>query len=695
MFPLFGLAPARGRLLTADDDRTPGAHPRAVLSYDFWKRRFGLDPSVIGRRFRRGDTLFEVVGVTQTGFTGTETGTITDIFVPMMMKTRETLVSPNNFWLRTFVKLRPGISAQPVDDRLRATFREIQIERAKSFVNVTQQQLARHFGENIRLQPAAAGRSNLQRDYRRPLGILAILVGLMLLIACANVANLLTARAATRTREMALRVSIGAGRARLVQLLIMESAWIALLATAAGAVFAGWAAPFAERMISPSGDPATLALSIDWRILAFGLLLTLAVTLLFGLAPALRASGVKPSSALKGGDNPHARRHLMHGLIAAQVAFCFLVLFVAELFIGTFDQLANQPIGFSSERLVNLETVTSGPQPAAFWDDVSEHLRAVPGVELVTMTGWPMMTGESVISNVALPGEPQFEIFADFINISPGWVAEMKVPLLGGREFRQGDVNPSVAIVNQAFAKQYFNGSNPVGQWFERMGAQRVRLQIVGLIADARSRDNRRVPIRPTAYIPFHSADASRVLLPRGRGTFVVRTTTTDPLRLAAALRVAVIRTRPQFHVDSIRAQEEINGANMLRERLLAMLASFFAMVSLALAGVGLYGVLDYTVLQRRREIGIRMAIGARRMDVAQNVTVNVFSAFAAGATAGAALGAAAARYVESLLFGLRLTDPRLVAITAVILIAVAMLAALRPLIRAVQVDPADVLRAE
>jgi len=697
MFPLFGLRPAAGSLLTGEDDLTPGAHPYAVLSYDFWKRRFGRDPAIVGRTFRRGDTLFQIIGVAPEGFTGTETGSMTEVFVPMMMKTSSTLGSPNNFWLRTFVKLKPGVNREPVYQRLRALFHDIQVERAKTSPNPSQRQLDTYFSQKLLLEPAAGGRSNLQRDLRQPLGILAVLVALVLLIASANVANLMTARAAARNREMALRVSIGAGRRRLLQLLMVESAWIALLASVAGALFAWWAAPFVVGLINPPNDPARLELSADWRVLAFGVALTLTVTLLFGLTPALRASAIKPAAALKGGDDPHSRHRLMHGLILAQVAFCFLVLFVAGLFIGTFNRLGNQPTGFSADRILNLETVTRNPQPAAYWDEVASRLRAVPGVERVATTTWPMMIGESGIGAVALPGAVPPIPFVDFISVSPGWVETMKIALLDGREFRDGDLNPGVALVNQAFVKQYFENGSPVGKWVERIDSkqQRVRLQVVGLIADARSRDNRRVPIRPTVYVPLRSADAQGLPQPRARGTFVVRTAAADSLSLASALRDVVTRTRPEFHVDSVRTQQEIGLAPMLRERLLAMLAAFFAVVALALAGVGLFGVLDYSVAQRTREIGIRMAIGARAGDIARNVTATLLMTVSAGAVLGVLLGTASARYVKSLLFGVQIVDPRSFAIPAISLLVITLVAAIRPVSRAVRTDPANVLRAD
>src|SRR5215472_3165228 len=342
MFPSFGLRPAAGRLLTGNDDLTPGAHPVAVLSLDYWTRRFARDPKTIGRTFRIGDDLYQIVGVVEGGFTGTETGTVTDIFLPMMMKTPRTLASANNFWLRTLVQLKPGAAAEPVRERLRAAFRAHLEEREKT-LTLTPTQRARFFQEKLLLEPAAAGRSNLQRDYRRSLTALGILVVLVLLIACANVANLMTAQAAARAREMALRVSVGAGRWRLVQLVLIESACLAFLATAIGAVFAWWAAPLVLRVVDSPENPARLALPADWRVLAFALALALSVTCVFGLAPALRASGMKPAAALRGGEDAHSRHRIMYALVALQIAFCFVVHFVAGLFVASFDRLSSQP----------------------------------------------------------------------------------------------------------------------------------------------------------------------------------------------------------------------------------------------------------------------------------------------------------------------------------------------------------------
>jgi predicted permease len=689
LFPVFGLRPALGRLLTASDDVRPGAHPYAVLSFDYWTRRFGRDANVVGRKFRMADKIFEIVGVAPEPFTGTETGTVTEIFLPMMMKTPRTLASSDNFWLRTFVKLRPGVAAEPVHDRLSATFHAIQIERAKGFVNMSPFRVANFFREKLLLQPAASGRSNMQRDYSRALAALAILVALVLLIACANVANLMTARATVRAHEMALRVSIGAGRWRLVQMVLTESAWLAVLSTALGALFAWQAAPLVLGMINSPDDPARLALPAGGRVLAFALVLAAGVTFLFGIVPALRASGVKPALALKGGEDPHSRRRLMHALIAQQVAFCFLVLFVAGLFVDSFDRLSNQALGFAPDRVLNLETLARRPQLPAFWEKVAGNLRAIPGVEKVAIAGWPLLSGESSVSDVAVDGGPPSEVVNETIRITPGWAAAMNIPFLGGRDFRASETNPGVAIVNQAFAKQHFNGQDPTGKWFETVsGNQRTRIQIVGYVPNARTWDMRR-PIRPTMFVPFYSASGA------SRGTFVVRTASADPLVLAAALRQAVAHDNPQFFVENIRTQVELDGAQTVRERLLAVLAVFFAGVVLLLAGVGLYGVLDYSVVQRRREIGIRLAIGARAGEIARRVTADVFVMVLAGAVAGRALGMISVRYIETLFFQVKPTDPGALALPSLTIVAAAMLAAVSAIMHALRTDVVKALRAD
>ena len=431
----------------------------------------------------------------------------------------------------------------------------------------------------------------------------------------------------------------------------------------------------------------------DWRVAGFGLALTVGVTILFGLAPALRASAIRPASALKGGSDPTSRRRLMHALIAAQVAFCFLVIFVAGLFAATFERLANRPIGFSAERLLALDTVAQRAQPAVFWDQVAEHLRSVPGVEAVALADRPMLDGYGSNSFISVNGAPSNEVLAYFRSISPDWLDAMKIPLVDGRDFGANDLSPGTAIVNEAFAKQYFHGESPVGKSFERT-ARRYRYQVVGLVHDAPYRSMREA-VLPVAFVPFHALDAKGAAQSIREATFMVRTSSANPLALASTLRREVPQARSDFRVANIRTQLEINQAHTIRERLLAMLALFFATVALLLAGIGLYGVLDYSVLQRRREIGIRVAIGAQAGDIARRVTSDVFRMVLVGALAGVAFGMASVRYIAALLYEVKATDLSMLIVPSVTILAAALLAAVPAVVRAVRIDPVSMLRAD
>jgi putative ABC transport system permease protein len=692
-FAEFGLKPALGRLFTEADDLKPGAHPYAVLSYDYWSRRFGRDPRVLGRTLHAHNRVFQIVGVAPEGFTGTGTGTFTDLFIPTMMANADAINNENLVWFTTWVRLHPGVDPERVRQQLRAAL----LLHRRDVVKLWLPEVLRRVGEHylsapVFLDPAAAGFSFTQKTYRRALAILGVLVALVLLIASANVANLMSAQAAARTREMALRVSIGAGKRRLVQLVLVESLLLALVASALGIVFAWWAAPFVVGMINPSDSPARLILPADWRVTSFAVALTFTVTLLFGLAPALRASSVKPASALKGGEDPHARRRLMHVLIAAQVAFCFLVHFVAGLFVSTFERLANEPTGFSSARVLTLETISKAPEPPNIWYQVVQHLRSLPGVESAAVSGLTLMSGRVWTEDVWANGHsPQQYQPAWFLGISPGWFEAMKIPLLDGRDFRPDETYPHVVIVNQAFARHYFDGRSPVGQTIEiPEGKARAKAQIVGLVKDARY-NGMREPIQPTVYA------ATLLPGPTGteQGTFIVRTKSANPIALASILRQEIPRARSEFRVSNMRTQQELVDDQTVRERMLAMLSLFFATVALVLAGVGLYGVLDYAVVGGRRELGIRIALGARNGDIARRVTVEVFSMLVVGAVCGLALGLGSARYIATLLYQVKATDAPMLALPAITILSAALLAAVPPVLRAIHIDPSEMLRAE
>jgi putative ABC transport system permease protein len=695
MFPTFGLHPKLGRLLSENDNLEPGAHPYAVLSQRYWEHRFGEDPKIVGRTFRLGNRVYEIVGVVDGKFTGTEPGTIVDIFVSVMMHPG---VSANDWsWHRTLAIVKPGVAVQPLRAKLETVTRAFEEQRMNgAMAGMPKEDQDAFRNQQVLLEPAASGASDLRTDTRRPLAILGVLVVLVLLIACANVANLMTAQASAREKELALRISLGGGRWRLVQLVLVQSACLALLAAALGSLFAWWAAPFVVGMINPPENPARLFLPAGGRVLGFGLAIALAVTLLFGLLPALSASTVNPVTALKGGEDPRARRRWMHGLIGAQVAFCFLVLFVAGLFVTTFERLSHEFTGFSSDRVLVVDTVTKQPQPLAYWNQLLEQLRQRQGIEAVGMSDAPLLGGSNWSNFISVDGLPSNGIIAYMRRVSPGWIDALQIPLVDGRDFLPQDSQPGSAIVNQAFASSYFNGKSPVGRPFDIVfsGNSRLRCRVVGMIGDVRYLDLRQ-PLVPQVYLPFRILRENGEPQEVGGANLLVRTTNPNSLVLSQFLRDEIPRLRPEFRVSRIRTQLEINQSHTVRERLLATLAVFFSVVALLLAGVGLYGVLHYYVLQRQREIGIRIAMGAGVANIARIVTIDAFIVLAIGSAAGLALGVASARFMASLFYQVKATDPPMLIVPVVILALVAVLAAIPAVIRASRVDPASMLRVE
>ena len=695
MFPLFGLEPAFGRLLAPTDDRAPGASPYAVLSWDYWNHRFGCDPKILGRPLHIGDQTFEIIGVGPRDFTGTEKGTVTDIFLPVSMNNFATM--ERAAWHRTFLMLKPGVRAgsdlEPLRQHLAAANHTFQAGCSTCFHGMPQVDIDRYLKQNLILHSAGAGILELQKDYRRFLGILGLMAALVLLIACVNVANMMTAQATARAHEMALRISIGAGRSRLIQLILCQSALLALLASVLGALFATWAAPFVLSLINPPDNPARLDLPADWRVLLFGCGLMLLVVLLLGLLPALRASAVRPVAALKGGEDPHSSRRLMRGVIALQVAFCFLALFLSSLFVASFQRLQNRPLGFSTDRLLLLQTVAGKGQLPVVWNQTTEAIRAVPGVESVAIASWPLLGRIQINSEISVNGAPPSPTPAFFLNVSSGWLSTMKIPLVSGRDFSPQDRSPGVAIVNETFARTYFPGQNPIGRSFERDGGQSPN-KIVGVTPDVPYHDLRE-PTRAIFYVPFNGVNDKSAPQTVGFATFVIHTDAQDSLALAETLRKLIAQRHNGFRVSNVTTQYDLVRDQTVRERLIAMLAAFFAAVALLLAGIGLYAVLNYSVLQRRREIGIRMAIGSPRAGIVHLVTLDAFLMTALGGCVGAALGFGSARYVESLFYQVKATDADMIALPAGAILLTTLIATLPAVLRALRTDPTEILRAE
>lgn len=701
MFGLFGLKPTLGRLLAPADDRGGAASPYAVLSWDYWNRRFGRDPHVLGSSLHIGDRAFEVIGVGPRDFTGTEKGTVTDIFLPVNANSIATQDSYN--WHHIFLMLKPDGSAgalESIRQRLSAVNHAFGSACSTCYRGATKASIDRYLNQQLVFYPAGAGISDLQKEYRRLLGALGLLAALVLLITCVNVANMMTAQAAARAQEMALRISIGAGRRRLVQLILCQSALLVAMASALGALFAAWAAPFVLSLVNPPDNPVRLALPADWRVLLFGLGLTFAVVILLGLLPALRASAVRPVAALKGGEDPHAPRRLLRGSIALQVAFCFLVLFLSALFVTSFERLQNRTLGFSTDRLLLLETVADKGRLPVVWNQTAEALRAAPGVDSVAISGWPLLGRVQINTDISINGAPPGPTPAFFLNVSPGWLTTMKIPLIQGRDFRPEDTAPGAAIVNETFARTYFSGMDPIGRTFGTVGrtfepgATQPLYKIVGVTPDVPDHDLNK-PTRAVFYMPFNMIDGTSAPKALDFATFVVHTDSQDPLALASSLRQLVARRRNGLRVSNVTTQLELVREQTMRERMIAMLAAFFAVVSLLLAGIGLYAVLSYSVLQRRREIGIRMAIGASRAGIVRVVTLDLFLMVGLGGCAGLALGLGAARYVESLFYQVKPTEADMIALPACALMFTALAATLPAVLRALRTNPTEILRAE
>jgi predicted permease len=388
----------------------------------------------------------------------------------------------------------------------------------------------------------------------------------------------------------------------------------------------------------------------------------------------------------------------MRGAIALQVAFCCLVLFLSSLFVASFQRLQNRPLGFSTDRLLLLETVAGKGQLPVVWNQTAEALHAAPGVDSVALSRWPLLGRIRINSDISINGAPPSPTPAWFLSVSPGWLSTMKIPLVSGVDFRPEDTSPGAAIVNETFANTFFPGQDPIGRTFER-GANQPLNKIVAVTPDVPYHDLRE-PDHAVFYVPFDEIDdKSSAPKPAPKpvdfATFVIHTHAQNPLALASSLRQLIAQRHNGLRVSNVTTQLDLFRDQTIRERLIAMLAVFFAAVALLLAGIGLYAVLNYSVLQRRREIGIRMAIGSTRVGIVRLVTLDVFLMIVLGGCSGVALGFGAARYVESLFYQVKATDADMIALPTCAILLTALVATLPAVLRALRTDPTEILRAE
>jgi predicted permease len=692
-FNRLGVGAAVGRVLTGQDDLTPGAHPVAIVSHAFWMRRFGGDPAAVGRWFSLQDAQFQIVGVTEPRFAGIEPGRPTDLWMPYAMYNPRAFGNFQLNWFRILGRVHDSSRFELTQNVLQAAFINLRRQHApREFgPSASPERLARFLQTPLYVRSAANGPSPLRRQFERPLWILVSIAALVLLIAGSNVANLYLARTAAREREMALRLSIGSSRGRLFQQLMLESALVAGAACALGLFFAAAAAPVVVGMLAPPGDPVHLDLRFDWPLMAAAGGLTLLTTSLFGVVPALCASGVAPITALKTGDGrTGTRAGLMRPFVVIQVAFGLIVLFVGSLLVLSFTRLSAVNPGFAASDvlLLSVEPVRKmdPPQHRAALLEVLDRLRTVPGVQGASAAEFNPI-GRAWTYYVRVPGAEHEPIEVTMAPVAWGFFETMNIALVTGRTFSRSDMDPGNTpriVVNDAFARRYFGSGAAVGRSLEaRFGSNDAggAQQIVGVVADTRY--DLRKPAEPTIYIPL-----------RTNGTIQVRAGG-DSAALGSRLREEVRAANRSFRVTSITSQSAVIDQTLLRERLLALLSGFFAVVGLVLAAVGLYGVLSYSVVRRTREIGIRVALGARQFNVVRAVLAEAGSAALVGAACGLLGGVYLSRFVEALLFDVTPLEFSSLVLPLGLMLLSVLLAAALPAWRVARVDPVIALREE
>ena len=691
---ILGVKPALGRLLAPSDDVNPGQHPVAVLSYDFWTRRFAGSPAVLGRWITIREKPLQIVGVVEKGFTGVEPGIMTDLWASTMMWDDRAISDPDTRWFRIWGRLQPDVPPEQARTILQTVLTGFRRQQAAMRPAEASDRIEQFLNTRVYLRSAANGPSALREDFERPLWVLAGIAGLVLLIACANVASLLVARATSRAREMALRASIGAGRGRLVQQVLVESGLLALASCALGAVLAITTAPRIVSMLATSRTVVALNLQLDWRLLVF---LTGAgglVTFLFGLAPALRASAVSPGDALKSGAaRQTARIHLFRPLVAVQVAFGFVVLFVSALCLTSFVKLLRTELGFDQANLtlvrVSAGASSSDTKPLVMWQHLVDRLQQTPGIESASLSRWGLFEGSGRNKSVQIPGRPVDADTPWYLQVSPGFLATMRIPLVAGRDFEWRDAQPELpaaVIVNESFARRYFRGESPLGKRFFRIdaGATLVAQEIIGVAGDAKY-TSIRDPAPPTVYDPYRPQDVA-----------VIQVRTRLQLSaLTAAIREQLRRAHPAFRIGDVALQSTLVDNTVVRDRALALLCGFFSVVAIVLVVVGLYGVSSYGVAQRTREIGIRLALGAQRGQVVRLVLSEVGGMTIVGLVMGVLGAAVAARFISALLFDVASSDVSNVGAPLVCLAAACALSALVPALRATRIQPTTALRCD
>jgi predicted permease len=700
-FSSLGVRAAAGRTFTAEDDQVSAPHAVAVISYGYWRQRFARDPAAVGKTIYLNGYPFTVIGVTPAQFFGISPGHSPDVTVPITMcpllnqgQEGTWLRSRSAWWLPVMARLKPGVSP----------------ERATADLNVALQQ---YLGEDASqktwhmrfvLEPGAWGSSARSKPQAwKALGILMALVGLVLLIACANIANLLLARGAARQKEIALRLSIGAGRWRLIRQLLTESLLLAAFGGAAGLALALWGTQLLVKLLAQNGGPA-LDLYTNGRVLGFTAAVSLFTGLVFGLLPAFRATRIELTNALKEGGRPWSmnpiRNRLRSALVVSQIALSLVLLAVAALFTRSLDKLLRVDPGFRPEHVLVLSVDPTligyeGARLSKLYTNLLERLESTPGVLSASASHWGLLERGGWKNLVTVPGyvpRPEEETDSNLNPVGPHFFETTGIPILLGRDFspRDSDSALKVAIVNEAFARDFFKGASPLGRTIGLGANQNLgRFEIVGVVKDSKQNRLNERPVR-VVYFPFALMPPAMM----GSMTLEVRADA-DPVAIARTVRKELLTVEKNLPIYGVKTLTRQVQDSMVDQRMAADLTLLFGSLALLLAAVGLYGVMSYSVSRRTNEMGIRMALGAQRGDVARLVLRDTMALVSVGVILGLAGALAAGRVVSSLLYGLASTDPIAISTATLILAAVAFIAGYLPARRATKVDPMVALRYE
>ena len=707
-FTTLGVPPLLGRTLTAADDVRGGGPDGAVavISYAFWQRHFGGAASVLGTSLVVEHVPVTIVGVTPPGFFGAEVGRAFDVALPITadarIRGRETFLDQFIWRLTVMIRLKPGQQLDEATAALRGMQPQI---REAALPQAGPRSRTDFLKDPLTLMPAASGTSALRQHYARPLLILLVVVALVLLIACANIANILIARATARRHELSVRVALGASQWRLVRELLVEALLLSTAGTTVGLLFAVWGSRALVGQFSTQIDRAVLEVPLDWRVLAFTSVVTVTTALLFGIGPAVHATRVAPIDALKergSGADGESRAHLSGALVVAQVALSLLIVVVTGPFVRTFVRLTSLPLGFDANRVLVMTVDVSRARIDAadrmpLYLQLTQAVAHVPGV---AQAGASLLTPVSgfesnrFVDVAGAPALPDKERIVPVNFVTPGWFAVYGTPLRSGRDIdiHDGPNAPPVAVVNEAFVRTFFPGRDPLGATVVSSAGGRRELRrpklIVGVVTDAVYRSLRE-PVRPTMYLPLTQWDFA---IPFGGGSISVRPASGSPVLLARTIATALTNVNRDVAFDFRTMTEQVN-ASLSQERLLAIVSGFFGGLALLLAGLGLYGLTAYAVSRRRTEIGIRMALGAAPAGVVRLVLSRVALLVGTGVIVGAGVSMWASKFVATLLYGLEPRDPITLVGAVLVLATVGTVAGWLPARRASRIDPAQVLR--